>query len=75
MENNRIDIEYLYLTLIKFNFFLQYHAFSFISTILNSERFTAEEKASVQAEALRNLQVSSAIFNTLIKFKVYGYMF
>ena len=35
----------------------QYHAFSFISTILNSDRFTAEEKASVQAEALRNLQV------------------
>ncbi|XP_053385366.1 vacuolar protein sorting-associated protein 8 homolog [Mercenaria mercenaria] len=34
----------------------KYHAFNFIITILDSERFTPEEKASVQAEALKNLE-------------------
>ena len=35
----------------------QYHAFSFISSIVDSDRFSPEEKASVQAEAMNNLQV------------------
>ncbi|XP_052813444.1 vacuolar protein sorting-associated protein 8 homolog isoform X3 [Mya arenaria] len=52
----------------------KYHAFNFISSIVDSDRFTPEEKASIQAEALNHIeelvsidskQAAQMVFNNL----------
>lgn len=44
-----------------FFFSLQYHAFSYITSILNSERFSVEEQERLKEEAFNQLEVTKEI--------------
>ena len=45
-----------------FLLFFQYHAFSYITSILNSERFSVEEQERLKEEAFTQLEVINRIF-------------
>lgn len=46
---------------VLFFFPLQYHAFSYITSILNSERFSLEEQERLKDEAFNQLEVTKEI--------------
>ena len=42
--------------------YFQYHAFSYITSILNSERFSVEEQERLKEEAFTQLEVINRIY-------------
>lgn len=57
-----VECSFLILNIRFYIFFsLQYHAFSYITSILNSERFSVEEQEKLKEEAFNQLEVTQEI--------------